>query len=228
VHHAALQGDVTLQAPPARTQGGRQQQQHQLHQGLDLTSGSQPTFFTELHIQRELYNMYVDGSCRLEPHWPLSTRMSAGGFTSHAGRPFTGGSWAQFSTLLLGGKPDSLRAELGAIHVGCQKLLGALQAQELDTGTCEVHMYTDCQGAANMLKRPRAKVPAHYKPLVSGRSARDYVLHCQLFARVHALHLAEALLSAFPLSCRKALGHYICILVCLCWPCVQPASQNHT
>lgn len=213
----ALQGYVTLQAQPAQTQGGRQQQQqqHQLHQGLDLTGGSQPTFFTEFHIQREVYNMYVDGSYRNEACWPLSTRMSAGGFTSHAGRAYTGGSWPQFSTLLLGGQPDSLRAELGAIHVGCQKLLGALQAQELDAGTCEVHMHTDCQGAANMLKRPRAKVPPRYKPLVSGRSAHEFVVHCQLCAPVHASHLAEALLVCIAIfGLQDGFGHYICIRVC--------------
>ena len=132
---------------------------------MDLC-GTQPRCYEEAQQQRDLYNMYIDGSYR--DKWPLSTRMSAGGYCIHPGKHDYQASWFNFSLLLLGGQPDSMRAELGAIWVGCKRLLEAVEAGHLGAAH-EVHMYTDCQGAANVLKRQSCKPALRFVPLVQGR-----------------------------------------------------------
>jgi hypothetical protein len=109
------------------------------------------TYLEDAPTQREQYNMYIDGSHR--PDWPTDLSMSAGGYCLNQQ-----GHWFNFSCLLLGGRPNSTRAELGAIYVGCVRLLKAIQERRIDTASCEVHMHTDCQGAANVLKRKGARM----------------------------------------------------------------------
>lgn len=132
------------------------------HHVLDLCGSQVKTYEEEAPTQRELYQMYIDGSHR--QHWPKQIQMSAGGFCLHPA-----GSWFNFSCLLLGGKPTSTRAELGAIYIGCQRLINAVEGGRMNTAGSEVHMHTDCQSAANVLKRLNAKVAPKLAPLIKGK-----------------------------------------------------------
>lgn len=142
---------------------------------LDLCGSQLQTYQEELPTERQIYNMYVDGSHR--PKWPSATSMSAGGFSrGPVASPLPGGypgarapcSWGNFSLLLVGGAIGSLPSELGAIWVGCARVQRAIDMGSIDSSSSEVHMHTDCQGAANMLKRKGARVPPKLLPLVTG------------------------------------------------------------
>lgn len=142
---------------------------------LDLCGSQVVSYQEELESQRDVYNMYVDGSYR--PHWPSVLQMSAGGFTRcppHFAQRTA--SWLNFSLLLVGGTRGSLPAELGAIYIGCAKLQQAIAAGSIDPASSEVHMHTDCQGAANMLKRKGARVPHGLGPLITGETVWDTLL----------------------------------------------------
>lgn len=89
--------------------------------------------------------------------------MCAGGYCLKPPAP-----WFNFSCLLLGGKPGSLRAELGAVWVGCGRLSKAISERRVHTGSSEIHMHTDCQSVAFVLKRPKARVPPQYRALITG------------------------------------------------------------
>lgn len=151
---AAAAGVAAASAAPAKPATRR-------HSVVDLC-GSQVCTYEEEAALRELFTMYVDGSCRFTP-WPEHLRMAAGGWCSKA-------NFLCFCRLLLGGDPDSFRSELGAIFVGCQLLLDALEAGKIDPATCEVHMLTDCQGAVRALKRQNAKLLPKHRHLITGRS----------------------------------------------------------
>ena len=142
---------------------------------LDLCGSQVVSYQEELESQRDVYNMYVDGSYR--PHWPSVLQMSAGGFTRcppHFAQRTA--SCLNFSLLLVGGTRGSLPAELGAIYIGCAKLQQAIAAGSIDPDSSEVHMHTDCQGAANMLKRKGARVPHGLGPLITGETVQDTLL----------------------------------------------------
>jgi hypothetical protein len=131
---------------------------------LDLCGSQIKTYLEDAPTQREQYTMYIDGSHR--PDWPKDLSMSAGGYClNHQGH------WFNFSCLLLGGAPNSTRAELGAIYVGCVRLLKATQEGRIDATSSEVHMHTDCQGAANVLKRKGARMVSaknNYTHIITG------------------------------------------------------------
>lgn len=139
---------LQLQVHPAEATPAPKRPRHAV---LDLCGSQVKTYLEDAPTQREQYNMYIDGSYRQD--WPEDLSMSAGGFClNHQGH------WFNFSCLLLGGAPNSTRAELGAIYVGCVRLLNAIQERKIDTASSEVHMHTDCQGAANVLKRKGARM----------------------------------------------------------------------
>ena len=99
----------------------------------------------ELHV-------YVDGSKRDNP-WPRDLQMSAGGCCiTLSQRLMALAEKLQFSMLVLGsGKPDSTRAELGAIYVGVKKLLQQLRAAAITATIGKIFVYTDCQTVADAL-----------------------------------------------------------------------------
>lgn len=154
---AAAAAAAAAGAAPAKPSARR-------HSVVDLCGSQVRTYEVEAAALLELYTMYIDGSCRYAP-WPMHLRMAAGGHCSKA-------SFLCFCRLLLGGDPDSFRSELGAIFVGCQLLLDALDAGKIDPATCEVHMLTDCQGAVCALKRQNAKLLPKHKHLITGRSGK--------------------------------------------------------
>lgn len=136
---------------------------------LDLCSSQPQTYEEELPTQRDIYNMYVDGSYR--NHWPHTLQMSAGGFgrCPPGCRSQRTAALLTFSVLLVGGAAcDSMAAELAAIYVGCGRVRQAIAAGSIDPGSSEVHMHTDCQAAANVLKRKGARVPPPLAPLITG------------------------------------------------------------
>jgi hypothetical protein len=93
----------------------------------------------------------------------LIPRMCAGGYCLKPPAP-----WFDFSCLLVGGKPDSMRAELGAIWVGCRRLSKAIHEGRVNTFSSEIHMHTDCLAAAIVLKRVASRVPPKYRDLIAG------------------------------------------------------------
>lgn len=144
---------------------------------LDLCGSQLQTYHEELPAQRHVYNAYVDGSHRQKP-WPAAVSMSAGGFLRGPPGVYGPRDFFDFSLLLVGGPPGSwlsdppgsMISEMGAIWIGCGRLQKAIAAGSIVTSTSQVHMHTDCQQAANLLKRKGVRLPPKLVPLIAGEA----------------------------------------------------------